>query len=63
MRLKDDDDELYELSISRKEFNDICRPLIMRSVEIAGRTLKNSDCTAGQIDEVSIIKVSELHLT
>ena len=60
MRLKDD--ELYELSISRKEFNDICRPLIMRSVEIVGRTLKNSDCTAEQIDEVSVRKFTELHL-
>ena len=42
------------LILNRKQFDELCRPLIMRSIAIVKRALENAKISADQIDEVFI---------
>ena len=41
-----------ELKINRQQFNELCRPLLLRTVSIVKRALKNANISVEQINEV-----------
>ena len=41
-----------ELKINRQEFNELCFPLLLRTISIVKRALKNANISVEQINEV-----------
>ena len=41
-----------ELKINRQQFNELCRPLLLRTISIIKTTLENAKTSADQINEV-----------
>ena len=41
-----------ELKINRQQFNERCRPLLLRTISIVKRALKNANISVEQINEV-----------